>query len=91
MGKSHANQDCRLRDVVVRIAHDTNSPWLHHHSEWELHRVLEPSFGESTEDVAMSDLEWLSACFEDQGEVDEAIFLYQQDICGLATVHMWLL
>lgn len=53
--KPHANQYRRLGDIVVRVTHDANGARLHHHNQREIHRVLEPSFGESAEDVAMSD------------------------------------
>lgn len=54
--RSHANQYRRLGDIVVRVTQDTDGARLHHHSEGKAHGVLEPSFGESTEDMAMSDL-----------------------------------
>lgn len=46
---------------MVRVAHNANSAWFYHHSKWEVHRILEPSFGESSEDMTVSDLTWLSA------------------------------
>ena len=89
LGKSHANQNRRLGNIVVRVTYDTNGARLHHHSKRGVHRVPEPSFGESAEDVAMSDLKWLSACLQDKGKAGEDISLYQQDIRSTATLHMW--
>ena len=45
---------------MVRVTQDANGAWLHHHSEGKIHRILQPPFSESAEDMTMSDLKFLS-------------------------------
>lgn len=40
---------------TICIAQNTYGAWLHHHSQWEIPRVFEPSVSGSTKDEAMSD------------------------------------
>jgi hypothetical protein len=54
--EAHTNQNSRLLDIMMSITHDSNCSWLHHHQEWEIHSVAEPSLCECSQDVAMSDL-----------------------------------
>ena len=43
---------------MVSVAHHTDGAGFHHHIEIEVHWILKPSFGESAENVPMSDLEF---------------------------------
>ena len=52
---------------MVCVTQDANGARLHHHGEGKLHGVLQPSFRESAEDVAMSDLEFFSMLFQSKG------------------------
>ena len=53
---------------MVCVAQDTNSTRLHHHSQRKIQRIFEPPFGESAEDMAMSDLKSLSAYSVDKSK-----------------------
>ena len=76
---------------MVCVTQDTNGARLHHHSQRKIQRILEPPFGESPENMAMSDLKSLSACFMDESNANENISSYQQDIRSTATVQVWFL
>lgn len=60
--KPHANQYRRLRDVMMRITHNSNGAWLHHHGERKVHWIFQPSLCEGTKDMAVSNLEIQLAC-----------------------------
>ena len=76
---------------MVRITQDTNGTRLHHHSQRKIQRILEPSFGESAEDMAMSDLGSLSAYSVDKSKAKENTSSYQQDIRSTITMQVWSL
>ena len=40
----------------MSITQSANRAWLHHHGKRKAHRILQPPFGKSTKDMAMSDL-----------------------------------
>lgn len=56
---------------MVSVAHHTNGTRLHHHIEIEVHWILKPSFGESAENMPMSDLMYISARGEDESKMWE--------------------
>ena len=58
--RSHTNQYRRLGYIMVRVTQNANGTRLHHHTQRKIQRVLQPSFGESAEDVAMGNLERFS-------------------------------
>ena len=68
MRETHADQYCWLRNIAMSIAQDTDSPGFHHHRERKVHWISEPPFGESSEDVTMSDLTWLLAHIRSDGK-----------------------
>ena len=62
---------------MMRITQNADGSRLHHHGQGELHRKFEPSFRESAENVAMSDL---TGSTSERAEKDQAK-LYQHYIC----------
>ncbi len=51
--KRHADQNSGLLHIVMRIAHNTDGAWLHHHCKGETHGVEKPSLRECAQDVAV--------------------------------------
>ena len=57
--EAHSDKDRWLGNAVMCITQDANGSRLHDHGQRKIHRILEPSFCESAEDVPMSDLQYV--------------------------------
>lgn len=51
--KRHADQNSRFLHIVMRIAHDADGAWLHHHREGETRGMEKPSLRECAQDMAV--------------------------------------
>lgn len=53
VGETNTQEQSRLLNVVVLVAQDTNTAWLHHKTQWKRQIVAQPALREGSSGMAV--------------------------------------